>query len=132
MAAVLGDSFGYFTGSVLGGRLYKLKDGRFFKKEYLIRSREFYKKHGGKAIVLARFLPFIRTFAPIVAGISRMQYRRFIFFNVFGGVFWSLGFVLLGYFLGNTIPNVDRYLIPIILVVVVLSLVPGFLEKRRG
>jgi membrane-associated protein len=121
----LGDNVGYFTGYRLGRKLFTKEDSRFFKKSYLQETENFYNKHGQKTIILARFVPVVRTFAPIVAGTAAMKYRTFMFFNLIGGFIWTMGLTLFGYFLGRVVPDVDRYLLPIILVIIVLSLAPA-------
>lgn len=126
--AILGDTVGYWFGNKTGPRIFKREDSLLFHKKNLIKANEFYKKHGGKTIVLARFLPFIRTFAPIVAGVGEMDYSRFLSFNIFGGIFWVLATSLLGYFLGNTIPDIDRYIIWIILIIIFVSALPGIIH----
>ncbi len=123
-AAVLGDNFGYVFGRKVGPAIFNKEDSKLFHKHHLERASAFYKKYGGKTLVLARFLPVIRTFAPIVAGVGKMHYKTFFFYNVFGAVVWAIGITWLGYFLGNNIPNIDKYLVPIILAVVVLSSLP--------
>ncbi|PIS22956.1 hypothetical protein COT49_02605 [candidate division WWE3 bacterium CG08_land_8_20_14_0_20_40_13] len=125
IAAVAGDSTGYEIGHKFGRRLFQRKDSAFFHKENLEKAELFYEKHGKKTIILARFIPVIRTFAPIVAGIGNMSYRTFISYNVFGGLFWATGITLIGYFLGSVIPDVDKYLLPIIGVIVIASVAPG-------
>src|SRR3990167_8812032 len=112
-AAVIGDSTGYFIGHKFGKRLFERERSRFFNKEHLLRAKHFYQKHGGKTIILARFIPVIRTFAPIVAGMADMKYSTFLFFNIFGGLLWAIGMPALGFFLGASIPDIDRYLLPI-------------------
>lgn len=124
IAAISGDTVGYWFGNKVGPKIFKREKSLLFDKDHLIRANEFYKKHGGKTIVLARFLPFIRTFAPIVAGVGKMEYPRFLSFNIFGGTFWVLATTLLGYFLGSLIPDIDRYLIFIILGIIFLSVLP--------
>ncbi len=114
IAAVTGDSVGYTFGRRVGAALFKREDSRLFKKKYLEEAQKFYEKHGNKTIVLARFVPIVRTFAPILAGAAEMHYTKFISYNVIGGFVWSVGVTLAGYFLGNLIPDVDRYLLPII------------------
>ncbi|OGH43469.1 MAG: hypothetical protein A3J14_01420 [Candidatus Levybacteria bacterium RIFCSPLOWO2_02_FULL_37_18] len=126
LAAVLGDSAGYLIGHKLGRKLFTKEDSLFFHKDHLVRAEEFYKKNGGKAIILARFMPFIRTFAPIVAGIGSMKYSQFLFYNIFGGVLWAIGVTYAGYFLGSTIPDVDKYLLPIIGLIILVSVAPPF------
>lgn len=118
--AILGDSVGYW----MGGRFGR----RFFPKKHLARAEKFYKKHGGKAIVLARFVPIVRTFAPIAAGVAGMEYKRFLSFNIFGGIGWVSAMLLIGYTLGRTIPTIESYLLPVIAVIVFLSLLPGIIE----
>ncbi len=124
IAAVSGDSVGYTFGSRVGKRLFHREDSIFFHKKHLDSARRFYEKHGKKTIVLARFLPVVRTFAPIVAGIGDMEYKTFVVFNVVGGFLWSVGLTMGGYWLGKSIPNVDHYLLPIILGIVILSILP--------
>lgn len=125
IAAVLGDSIGYAFGQRVGKRLFYKTDSFFFHKDNLERANSFYKKHGKKTIIIARFMPIIRTFAPIVAGIGDMEYKTFISYNIIGGVLWAMGISYAGYFLGNAIPDVDKYLIPIILGIIVVSIAPG-------
>lgn len=125
VCAVAGDSVGYLTGHRFGRRLFRREDSRFFHKDHLVRAQKFYDLHGGKALVLARFMPIVRTFAPITAGIGKMHYPSFLTYNLVGGVLWTFGLTLLGYFLGSVIPDVDRYLLPIIVAIVVISLLPS-------
>ncbi|MCX6783522.1 MAG: VTT domain-containing protein [candidate division WWE3 bacterium] len=125
VAAIVGDSVGYWFGRRVGHRIFNRKEGLFFHEKNIQKAEEFYKKHGGKAIILARFMPFIRTFAPIVAGIGKMDYPRFLAFNVIGGLFWVLLTSLFGYFIGNLIPNIDRYILVVIAVIVGLSVLPS-------
>ena len=132
LSAILGDSVGYWFGANVGSNLFKKKDSRFFKQEYLRRGEHFYKKYGGHAIVLARFVPVIRTVAPILAGASSMQYRKFLPFNVLGGLFWGGGMVLFGFFLGSILPNSEKYIFPLSLVIIVLSFLPILAGLVRG
>lgn len=127
-AAILGDSFGYAFGKRIGPKIFTKEDSLFFQKRNLERASNFYQKHGGKAIILARFMPVVRTFAPILAGIGRMKYGSFLFFNVLGGFLWSVGLTLLGYWLGSVIPNVDRYIVPLVILIIFLSLLPPLLH----
>lgn len=127
-AAVLGDSVGYALGHKVGRRLFRRQESFFFHKNNLIKAEEFYEKYGKKTIVIARFLPVIRTFAPIVAGIGSMNYPTFLSFNVVGGALWAVGLTLAGYFLGTSIPGIDRYLLPIILVIIFLSILPTLIH----
>jgi membrane-associated protein len=133
VAAVAGDQVGYVFGQRVGPALFKRPDSRLFKQEYVERARAFFEKHGPKTIVLARFVPIVRTFAPILAGVGRMQYRTFVSYNLIGGFLWAVGVTLLGYWLGNLIPDIDAYLLPIIALIIALSFVPIGLEwlKRR-
>ena len=134
VAAIAGDSAGYWTGKRLGPRLFEKENSRLFKKERLERAREFYNSHGGKTIVMARFMPFIRTFAPIVAGMTEMKYRRFLAFNVLGGIFWVALLTSMGFFLGRLIPDIDLYILPVIGLVILISFLPAgahLLVKRR-
>jgi membrane-associated protein len=130
-AAVLGDQFGYYFGRRFGPSLFRRPDSRLFKQENLIRAAEFFKKYGARSIVLARFVPIVRTFTPIVAGASRMHYRTFLVYNVVGGVLWGCGVTILGYFLGQVAfvrSNIELILIGI----VVVSVVPIAVEFLRG
>lgn len=122
IAAIVGDNVGYSIGRRTGHRIFKKKDGIFFRHEYLERAEKFYEAHGGKTIVLARFTPIVRTFAPVVAGASKMPRERFMFFNVAGGLLWGIGMPLLGYWFGSKIPGLDKYIEIVLLGVVVLSL----------
>lgn len=131
IAAVTGDSVGYWFGHKVGRRMFQREDSFFFHKHHLLRAERFYQEHGGKTIVLARFLPVVRTFAPIVAGIGTMPYQNFVAYNLIGGALWGIGMPLAGYFLGSAIPDVDRYLIPIIIGIIVLSLLPSVIHVLR-
>lgn len=128
VAAVLGDSVGYMFGSKVGPKLFKREDSIFFHKKHLVRAKNFYDKYGGKTITIARFLPVVRTFAPIVAGIAEMPYKKFLLFNLLGGFLWAVCLPALGYFLGNVIPSVDKYLLPIVAAIVVLSVLPSVIH----
>lgn len=131
LCAVVGDQVGYLIGRHAGQALYQRENSFFFRKKHLERAHEFYEKYGGKTIVLARFIPIVRTFAPAVAGAASMNYRRFVSYNVFGGILWVCSMILLGYWLGSAIPNVDRHIHLIILVVVFLSILPPIIEALR-
>ena len=135
IAGVLGNMVGYIFGHKVGKRLFSREDSVLFHKKHLKHAHAFYEKHGGKAIILARFIPIVRTFAPIVAGIADMPYTTFMFFNIIGGLLWTVGITLLGYFVGQLIP--DKYFEPIILIVIFVSLMPAFYEvfntkEKRG
>lgn len=134
-AAILGDSFGYYIGKKMGQTLFKKKESLLFKPEYVTLTKQFYDKHGGKALVLGRFLPIIRTFAPILAGVAGLQYRQFIFYNIAGGVLWVFSLVLTGYFLGVYIPNIKNYLEYIIIGLIIVTTIPvvrTFLKERAS
>lgn len=131
VAAVLGDNFGYAFGRRFGPRVFQRERSRFFNPENMEYARRFYERHGGKAIVLARFMPFIRTFAPILAGVGRMRYPVFLAYNILGAFLWAVLLPLAGYFLGASIPNVDRYLLPIIAGIVAVSVLPSFIHLIR-
>ena len=133
-AAIAGDSVGYAFGRHVGPKLFVREDSRFFKKAYLERTKTFYEKHGKKTIILARFVPIVRTFAPILAGVGAMKYRTFVSYNVIGGLLWTVGLIALGFVLGKTVPDIDRYLVPIVLLIVFLSMIPNtleFIKSRR-
>jgi membrane-associated protein len=124
IAAILGDNAGYWFGSKIGWRLFIRPDSRFFKHKHLERTKRFYEKYGSRTILLARFVPIIRTFAPIVAGIVKMNYRAFVIYNIIGAFLWATGVTFLGYYLGSTFPMVETYLGPIILLIVTVSVIP--------
>ncbi|MEO8397770.1 MAG: DedA family protein [Chloroflexota bacterium] len=133
VAAILGDSVGYMFGRRVGRRLFMREDSTFFKKKHLEAAEAFYEKHGSKTIVLARFIPIVRTFAPIVAGISDMHYRRFVTFNVLGGILWAGGVTLAGFLLGHLIPpeDVDKLLLPIIILLIIIPGLPSLIHILR-
>jgi membrane-associated protein len=129
--AIAGDQLGYWIGRKAGTALYKRKDSLFFKKRHLERAHDFYAKYGGKTVVLARFVPIIRTFASPVAGAARMNYRRFLSYDIFGGFFWVWSMILIGYFLGSSVPNINEHIHIVIAVVVFLSFLPAVIEVLR-
>jgi membrane-associated protein len=142
-AAVIGDTVGYWVGAKAGPALFKRPNSRFFKQEYLKRAHDFYEKHGGKTIIIARFIPIIRTFVPVVAGAAKMQYRTFLFYNVIGGVGWIVSMLLLGYLLDPALRQlfgpqfeIAKHIDKVILVVVMLSLAPviwkWWTHRRKG
>jgi len=131
-AAIIGDSVGYAIGYRAGPRLFTKEESLLFSRKHLLRTREFYERYGGKTIVLARFIPLIRTFAPVVAGIGQMQYRRFLFYNVFGGFLWVVSLTWAGYLLGTLIPDISRYIHIVVVVVIVLSMIPVVVELWRA
>lgn len=131
-AAIIGESVGYYIGKKAGETLYNRPDSRFFKREHLARTHAFYEKHGGKTIVLARFIPIIRTFVPVVAGAGRMDLKKFTIYNIAGGLLWTFGVLLLGLLLGKTVANIGDYLYLIIGLVIVLSMVPPGIEYLKS
>ncbi|MBI2052994.1 MAG: VTT domain-containing protein [Candidatus Ryanbacteria bacterium] len=130
--AILGDNVGYAFGYRIGPKLFKREDSVFFHKKHLMRAELLYEKYGPKIIVLARFMPVVRTFAPIVAGIGKMKYKTFLIYNLVGGILWGIGMPLFGYFLGSTVPAVDRYIIPIIIGIIFLSILPGVVHVGKA
>lgn len=124
ISAIAGGQSGYYIGQKFGPRLFKKQDGILLKKEYVARSEAFYEKHGGKTIILARFIPVIRTFAPVVAGIGNMSVKKFAIYNVIGGVFWGTSITLVGFYFGSKIPNIDKVVLPIIFAIMILSFGP--------
>jgi membrane-associated protein len=122
IAAVAGDSVGYYTGHRYGRRIFSRENSFFFDKKHVERAEAFYEKHGKKTIIIARFVPIVRTFAPIVAGIGKMDYRTFVTYNLVGGFIWAFGNILAGYYLGKVIPDIDQYLLPIVAVIILLSI----------
>jgi len=128
LAAVSGDSVGYTFGRRVGRPLFKRKNSKLFKQEYLERAQDFYEKHGGKTIILARFIPIVRTFAPVVAGVSRMKYRTFLSYNIIGGLLWTAGLTYAGFFLGKLFEDlgmeIDQVLLPIVALIIFLSILP--------
>jgi membrane-associated protein len=134
LAAVLGDTIGYSFGYRWGRKLFTREDSFFFRKDHLYQTEKFFEKYGTKAIVLARFVPIVRTFTPILAGVGQMSYRTFLTYNIFGGLGWTVLMVFLGYYLGRMIPNIDKYILPIVLIIIVISFVPivvEFLKNRN-
>jgi membrane-associated protein len=131
-AAVIGDQVGYVFGRKVGPALFRRPDSRIFKHEYVEKAQSYFDDHGSKTIVLARFVPIVRTFAPIVAGVGRMHYRTFVTYNVVGALLWAVGVTTLGYLLGESVPSIDKYLLPVIGVIILLSVIPVLLEVRKA
>jgi membrane-associated protein len=129
-AAVAGDSVNYWAGNLIGPKIFQKEKVRFFKKEYLDRTHAFYERHGGKTIIIARFIPIIRTFAPFVAGIGQMTYLKFFAYNVIGGLSWIVIFIFGAYFFGN-IPVVKRNFTLVIIAIIIISILPGIIEFLR-
>jgi membrane-associated protein len=131
-AAIAGNSTGYWIGSRAGRALYNRPSSLLFRREHLLRTQEFYERHGGITIVIAQFMPIVRTFAPVVAGAAEMRYQRFISFNIVGAILWITSMTLTGYFLGRSVPNIDRNIHLVVAAVIALSLLPAFLAWIRG
>ena len=131
LVAILGDQTGYFIGRRIGPALFKKEDSRFFKKHYVTESHAFFEKYGAWAIILARFMPFVRTFTPVVAGVSYMRYPVYLAFDIVGGVLWGGGVTVAGYFLGN-VPFVHQHLETIILCILFVSMIPAFIAAWKG
>ena len=127
VAAVAGDTVGYWIGRTSGPRIFNREDSLLFHRKHLLRAQAFYERHGGKTIILARFMPIIRTFAPVVAGVGNMAYARFLSYNVIGGVAWIWSMLFTGYFLGRWVPGIDRHIEKVILLVIFLSILPGII-----
>lgn len=125
LASVLGNLVGYAFGKKIGKGIYNHPDTFFFKKAHVEKTEEFFKKHGGKTIILARFLPIVRTFTPILAGVAGMEWKLFATHSIIGGALWTLGLTSLGYVLGSTVPDIDKYLLPIILGIIIVSFLPA-------
>ncbi|MBI3361252.1 MAG: VTT domain-containing protein [Chloroflexi bacterium] len=134
VAAVLGDNVGYWFGAKTGPRIFNRENSLFFRRKNLLAAKAFYDKHGGKTITLARFMPFIRTFAPIVAGAVEMDYRRFMVFNLLGGMFWAIGVTLAGFFIGKffgSVEGIDRYFTLLVVAVIFISALPAMIHVWR-
>jgi len=132
VAAVLGDNVGYTFGYRVGRKLFNRQDSFFFSQDNLRRAEEFYARYGGQAIILARFIPAIRTLAPIIAGVGQMRYRKFFIYNVTGGLLWAVGITLLGYYLGTSVPGIDKYIIPVLGLIIVASILPPLVEILKN
>jgi membrane-associated protein len=135
-AAICGNSVGYFIGRTSGPRIFRRENSLFFNKKHAIRAHNFYEKHGRKTIVLAQFMPVIRTFAPVIAGVGEMPFRQFIAFNIIGAVSWIGSMLGIGFFLGNTVPGIDQHIEIVVAIVIFISILPGLIatyrERRRS
>jgi membrane-associated protein len=131
VAAVIGPAVGYWFGHAVGPRLFNREDSVFFHRKHLERAHEFYERHGGKALILARFMPVVRTFAPIVAGMAGMNYTRFVIYTLIGALVWAVGVTWAGYYLGSAIPDVDKYLLPIVVLIIIVSVAPSVIHVWR-
>jgi len=135
VAAVIGDNVGYAFGKRIGKSLFNREDSLIFNKKHVVRAQLFYEKYGKKTIIMARFIPVVRTFAPIVAGIGNMNYRTFLYFNALGGFLWTWAMLWLGFGFGSLIPNPDRYVIPAIIIIILISAAPAVKEilmRKKG
>lgn len=136
LAAIFGDSVGYAFGTKVGPKIFTREDSLFFHKKHVERTKNFYAHYGKKTVVLARFVPIVRTFAPILAGVGNMPYRTFLAYNILGGFLWTTFLVFLGFFLGMVIPNPDRYLMPLVFLIIVISFLPLLREwwknRKKG
>ena len=132
VAAICGNATGYYIGKRAGQALYSRPDSFFFRRQHLIRTHEFYERHGGKTIILAQFIPIVRTFAPVVAGAADMTYRRFASFNVIGAIIWITSMTLTGYLLGSFIPDIDKNIHIVVAIVIFLSLLPAIIAWLRS
>lgn len=132
LGAILGVHVGYLLGARMGPKIFNREDSFFFHKDHIERAHIFYERYGGKAIILARFFPIVRTFAPVIAGVGKMQYGKFIFYNIIGAFLWVFSLTFLGYYLGNVIPDIDRYILPIIGIIILFSISPGLWHLWRS
>ena len=132
LCAVIGDSVGYWFGKAIGVKIFNKENSFFFSKKHIDSTKDFYNKYGNKTVFLARFVPVVRTFAPILAGVGNMPYKNFISYNIVGGFVWSFLVILLGFFLGKVIPNLDGYLLPIVLVIIFVSFLPVIFEVMKA
>lgn len=132
VAAILGDATGYWIGRKIGPRLYDRPNSMLFKRSHLEQTRQFYEKHGGKTIILARFIPIVRTFAPTVAGVAGMQYRSFVAYNVVGAFVWIWSLIFAGYFLAQSVPGIDQYIHYIVIGIVIVSVLPIIIKWYRN
>ena len=136
VAAVTGNILGYAFGHKIGPAIFSKEDSLLFKKAHVVKAQKFYDQYGGKVVMIARFIPVVRTFAPILAGVAKMDKSVFLFYNIAGALVWTFGLTLLGYVLGNSVPNIDHYLLPIVGAIILVSILPGvihyFKERKRS
>jgi len=128
LAAVMGDNTGYWFGKKTGPKIFIRDNSLLFHKDHIIKAENFFKKYGPKTIIFARFVPIVRTFAPILAGVGKMHYQTFFFYNLVGGALWTAGLSLLGYFLGQLVPSIDKYLLPIVALIIIVSVLPNIYQ----
>ena len=134
IAAIIGNQVGYHFGRKFGPRIFNKEESLLFHKDHILRAEQFYHKYGGAALIISRFTPIIRTFVPILAGVGRMNYRKFFIYNIVGGILWVSSVSLAGFLLGKTVPNIDRYILPIIGAIIILSAITptvGYLQHRQ-
>ena len=131
VAAVIGDNVGYSIGRRTGPLVFNKPESFWFRPDHLEKAHSFFDKHGAKALVLARFLPIVRTFVPVIAGVGKMKYRTFLIYNIIGGALWTMGVSLAGFYLGKLVPNIDSYLLPIVLLIIVVSFLPTLIHVWR-
>ncbi|MEK7202283.1 MAG: VTT domain-containing protein [Patescibacteria group bacterium] len=135
IAAIIGNQVGYHFGRRFGPKIFNKEESFLFHKDHIIRAEKFYEKYGGVALIISRFTPIIRTFVPILAGVGKMNYRRFLVYNIIGGILWVFSVSFAGFFLGKIVPDIDRYILPIIVVIVILSAITptwGYLQHRKN
>ncbi len=132
VAAVLGDNAGYWIGRRMGIRLFNRERSFIFNKKNIARSEAFFKRHGTKTIIIARFVPVIRTFAAVIAGVGKMNYRLFVIFDLIGGLLWAVGITLIGFYLGRVVPNIEVYIIPGVILIIILSIAPSLIQFLRN
>jgi membrane-associated protein len=135
IAAIIGNQVGYHFGRRFGPRIFNKEESLLFHKDHIIRAENFYEKYGGAALIISRFTPIIRTFVPILAGVGHMNYRKFFLYNIIGGILWVFVVSFAGYFLGKTVPNIDKYILPIIAIIIVLSAITptwGYVQHRKN
>jgi membrane-associated protein len=132
LCAVTGDQLGYYIGQKTGQALFKREDSLLFKRSHVLKAQAFYEKYGAKTIVIARFVPIVRTFAPVIAGVGKMNYRRFVTYNVAGGILWVFSMILTGFLLGSAVPDINKHIHYVIAIVIVLSILPAIIEVLRN
>ncbi|MGH7669787.1 MAG: DedA family protein [Gemmatimonadaceae bacterium] len=132
VASIIGNTSGYYIGKLTGHALYARPDSLLFKRKHLLKAHEFYERHGGATVLIARFMPIVRTFVPVVAGVAEMNMRRYTVFNIVGGLLWIWGMLFIGYVLGRYIPGIDRHIEVVIMAVIVVSLLPGAIAWMRA
>lgn len=135
IAAIIGNQVGYHFGRKFGPKIFNKEESFLFHKDHIVRAEKFYEKYGGSALIISRFTPIVRTFVPILAGVGRMNYRKFLVYNIVGGILWVFSVSFAGYLLGKTVPNIDQYILPIVAVIIILSAITptwGFLQHRKN